>query len=280
MASSSFQFSSDNHQVQYQETDHIDSSYLQFFLDNYQQNQFFSEDHSEVHQFSLRNQQKRYQDIHSEIHQERYQLPLEINQQYQENAYNAKVNSFFEEPWLIEKESQLNERESQLNERESQLNKKESLFEEERSQHKTAIAFLAYLSNLFGNDFLLYYVKFRESLQDSPSFLEMKEEGCSGHRAVVPLCRSRRRKAVSRAVQKQAQNCLTNGGDVSHVPVRRHGMDVAARYTVWPRTERGKRKVAACDICRDRKKRCVGGKVGEEPCEYCSKNKKDCSYIR
>ncbi|CAG8505495.1 11743_t:CDS:2 [Dentiscutata erythropus] len=221
MASSSFQSSSDNHQVQYQENDYMNPSYPQFSLENYQgQRQFFSEDHSEGHQFS---QQKQYQDILLEIHQERYQSPLENNQQYQEIA---KLTSFFEgkksqlnerESQLNKRESQLNERESQLNERESQLNKKESQLKEEGSQHKTANAFLVYLRDILGDDFFLYHNKFLESLQNSSSFLEMKE---------------------------------------------------------------GKRKAAACDICHGRKKRCVGGKIGEEPCEYCSENKKDCSYIR
>ncbi|KAF0520570.1 hypothetical protein F8M41_016216 [Gigaspora margarita] len=43
--------------------------------------------------------------------------------------------------------------------------------------------------------------------------------------------------------------------------------------------EDGKRKRIACDICRSRKKGCIGGKIGEKSCEYCSNRKKDCSYL-
>ncbi|RIB12162.1 hypothetical protein C2G38_2101714 [Gigaspora rosea] len=45
-------------------------------------------------------------------------------------------------------------------------------------------------------------------------------------------------------------------------------------------SEEGKRKPIACDICRVRKKRCVGGKIGKESCEHCNQKKKDCSYLR
>ncbi|KAF0520572.1 hypothetical protein F8M41_016218 [Gigaspora margarita] len=41
-----------------------------------------------------------------------------------------------------------------------------------------------------------------------------------------------------------------------------------------------KRKLIACGICRVQKKRCVGGKIGEESCEHCSQKKKVCSYLQ
>ncbi|CAG8781736.1 20161_t:CDS:2, partial [Cetraspora pellucida] len=43
--------------------------------------------------------------------------------------------------------------------------------------------------------------------------------------------------------------------------------------------QKGERKKNACNNCRSRKKKCVGGKIGEESCKYCSKNNKICSYV-
>ncbi|KAF0519656.1 hypothetical protein F8M41_016510 [Gigaspora margarita] len=39
------------------------------------------------------------------------------------------------------------------------------------------------------------------------------------------------------------------------------------------------RKLKACDNCRKRKKACIGGKVGIEPCGYCTNSEKECSYV-
>ncbi|CAG8513729.1 22052_t:CDS:2 [Dentiscutata erythropus] len=199
MAFSSSQFFPDNRQVRYQEIqeiDHMGFSYFQSFLENYQGQDNLGGYQVNNHITSLENQQKRSEetDIHSEAHQEGYQLLLE---DYNEIiAHNAKSISLREKEFLLnERESQLNKRESRLNEKESQLTKKESQLKEEGSQHKTANAFLVYLRDILGNDFFLYHNKFLESLQNSSSFLE---------------------------------------------------------------TEEGKRKAAACDICRGRKKRCVG----------------------
>ncbi|CAG8796100.1 19194_t:CDS:2, partial [Dentiscutata erythropus] len=215
MASSSFQFLSDNRQVQYQETDNMNLTYFQYF-ENYQEQY---QDHLGGYQVnnhitSLENQQRRYQetDTHSETHQEGYQLLLENhNEQYNEFAYNAKSISLLEEkePKHNEKESQCNERESllskrefllnerefQINKRESQLNKKEYHLKKEVSQQKTANAFLVYLRDILGDDFFLYHDKFLESLQNSSSSLEMKEER-KRKAAACDICRGWKKRCV------------------------------------------------------------------------------------
>ncbi|CAG8631144.1 23766_t:CDS:2 [Cetraspora pellucida] len=40
-----------------------------------------------------------------------------------------------------------------------------------------------------------------------------------------------------------------------------------------------KRKEIACGVCKSRKKRCDGGDIGKKPCDHCSKNGEECSYL-
>ncbi|RIB27221.1 hypothetical protein C2G38_2062563 [Gigaspora rosea] len=42
--------------------------------------------------------------------------------------------------------------------------------------------------------------------------------------------------------------------------------------------EKRKKSGTACNLCRHQKKRCEGGKVGEESCKRCSR-KGSCSYL-
>ncbi|CAG8547482.1 20290_t:CDS:2 [Cetraspora pellucida] len=274
-------------QVRYQKIDHINSSYIRtpfsescqqrcpLFLQNLYEGDVYQECQVSQHQQSL------YQGTYSPLIYQGYQTQQD---QYPEsNNITTSYPSFFQrEPDNLTSPFRFLEEQTQNQERNQEtISMLISLLNEKESQLKAA--------NDIINETNAVINEKESQLKDVNAIINEKNTQLKAANAIINE-KDTQLKAANAIInekdtQLKAANAIINEKDTQLKDAHYYHkfLESLQNPSFLEIKKKKKRKPIACDACRSRRRGCVGGEIGKEPCQYCSKNKKiqkGCSYMK